>query len=148
MPVRVDAELGDPVPGSSDVMDIVPPLPGVEPAMMAVASMTTVFSEAVEQLVRRGPLQARISDIFDCWMCAQVEPMEGLETALEDIFGRRGTPVPTEMPHVLTDRYAEGQHAAEQWRSFAAKCSPSSDIDLPGVVAAIREVLEPVFGLD
>lgn len=60
----------------------------------------------------------------------------------------RGTQVPDGVPHVLTDRFSEGQHAAEQWRSFVAKCSPTSDVDLRGAVAAIRETLEPVLGQD
>lgn len=141
-PVRLDVELAEP-DTPVDTLEVDPRLPGAESVSVPVVSMDAIFSEAVEQLVRRGALRARMVDLYDAWLASQADPLDGLDDAVDVAFQRRGTPVPDKPPHVLTERWAGGRHTAEQWGDFAQRYKPTSAVGVAEAVAGVRQTMYP-----
>lgn len=141
IPVRIDGEVGEP-PSSAEMRELRSVLPGDKPVVVQVVGLDTVFAEAMERLVRRGPLQARMCDVFDAWMCTQVDPLDDVEEALTVTFRCRGMGWPRDLPHVLSNKFAMGRHAEAQWQGFVTRYQPTDDVGVVDAVATIRQVWE------
>jgi hypothetical protein len=69
-----------------------------------------------------------------------------LRGAIETTFERRGTPVPTEIPFALTDRFLLDETKRQQWRGFLLRLQLETDTpDLPEVGKEIAQFIAPLF---
>lgn len=134
--------------------DVVTPEPSCEPMGvlldfdppdLAVAHYETVVAEALHELVVRGRLRSRMTDLYDAWLAMQVDPLASLSDAIRATFGARGTTIPREVPEVLTDRYADSDHGLEQWDYFLAGGDPSTALFVEDVVEQVRDRAMPAF---
>ncbi len=134
--------------------DVITPEPSCEPMDvlldfeapdLTVAPYETVVAEALQELVERGVLRARMTDLYDVWLAMQVDPLLDLSDAIRTTFSTRGTTIPREVPEVFTDRYADSDHGLEQWDYFLAGGYPSTGVFVEDVVEQVRDRVMPAF---
>ena len=113
--------------------------------VLTVAPFETVVAEALHDVVERGVLKVRAVDLYDAWLAMQVDPLVDLPSAVRATFDARGTPIPTELPAVLGDGFAAGEHGPWLWDSFLDRGEPSSPVDLEAVVDALGELAMNTF---
>ena len=145
IPLRLDFGFGHALVPTPEVLQLpsMLDLPGAP--MMDVCSIETVVAEAVVSIVRRGPRAVRMSDFYDTWLCLQVDPMTDLDLALQAAFATRETPIPGEIPYVLTEQFAESEHACKHWSAFTRGSAPTTEIELGEAVGAIRGAVMRLF---
>ncbi len=105
-----------------------------------------VVAEKLHAIIYRGTLTSRQKDFYDIWFISQQFDFEGvlLQQAIINTFNNRATPIPKELPVVLSNSYAETND--KQWKAFLNTFNPgeSERKDFPDVLSRLREFLMPV----
>lgn len=160
--LQIDVGFGD---------EITPPpekqvFPGLldfpEPEVKTYPPETTV-AEKAHGLVRFGRANTRMKDFYDLWRISELFEIDGstLTEAIRATFTRRETPLPSEVPIALTDRFARDSAKQRQWQAFAGQIgkvqkgeeiqsgegeeAPSAVPSLGETVSSIQEFLVPVL---
>ncbi len=143
--LRIDVELG--ARGAFTGMDRLPAPFGLgSGAGCKYDEPVAVFADALERVVRRDALRVPKRSLLDAWLCTQIEPLEDAHEAIWTVCERRGTPFPKEVPWTLTDEFAAGAHAQEQWAWMVAREAPGTTVGIEEAVAAVREALADAMG--
>jgi hypothetical protein len=121
--VQVDVGIGDaitPGPEQVDYPTLLDDLPG--PVLRAYP-VYTVLAEKFEAIVRLDLDNTRMKDFFDIWTLSDEFELDGdiLGRAIQATFQRRKTPIPSERPIALTDRFYADNLKGQQWRAFLKK---------------------------
>ena len=144
IPVEVAVSFVDSVVPAPEVLAL-PALLDFAPVEMRVVRFETIAAECLFEIVSRPRRTRRMADFFDAWMCAQVDPLEGLEAAVRAAFGARGGGVPAGVPDGLSEGYTGSEHALRLWDAFMARGGVEAQVGLEAVVEEIRERVGPVF---
>ncbi len=143
--LRLDVELGD--RGTFTGLDRLPAPFGLGGAVGCEYDQpVAVFADGLERVVRRDALRVPMRSLLDTWLCTQIEPLEDAHEAIWTVCERRGTPFPRKVPWTLTDEFAAGAHAREQWARLVAREAPGTPVGVEEAVAAVRESLAEAMG--
>jgi len=145
IPLQLDVGFGHALVPAPEVLQLPSMLDQPGAPTLGVCRFETVAAEAVGSVVLRGPLTLKMADIYDIWLCLQVDPMEDLELALQAAFFATGTPIPGEVPYVLTEQFASSDHARKNWLAFQKGASLTTEIGLGEAVGTIRDAVMPMF---
>ncbi|WP_432261709.1 nucleotidyl transferase AbiEii/AbiGii toxin family protein [Cupriavidus sp. TMH.W2] len=144
--VQVDIGFGDAVtPGPVDAT--YPVLLNDLPApRLRTYPVYTVVSEKLHAIALLGMANSRLKDYFDLAILLDREILDAemLATAVAATFARRGMTVPASLPVGLTDEFATDPSRQAVWHAFLRKNELTWQA-LPGTVAALRTILEPVL---
>lgn len=111
--------------------------------------METVVAEKFEAMVSLGMANSRMKDFYDAWILLRDFALDDriLAQAIGATFERRHTALPTAMPVSFTDEFVGDPMKQSQWNGFLGRSGRSADLQLAEVVAAIRQRLAPLIGL-
>ena len=142
----MDIGIGDaviPEPGWIDYPSVI----GFPPARLRAYRPETTIAEKVHALVVLGSKNSRMRDFYDLDVLARSMSFDrrSLATALQATFDRRGTPVPSNLPHGLTQEFAASPEKRAQWRGFLKRNRLRAREELEQVVERLVRFLEPVF---
>jgi predicted nucleotidyltransferase component of viral defense system len=147
IPLQIDVGLGDvvfPAPVESDF----PTLLDQPAPHLAAYARETAIAEKFEAMVRLDLPNSRMKDFFDLWVLCQRFSFSGdiLQSAIEETFKRRKTPIPTTLPTALTARFSEDRAKQVQWRAFTTRGRLAvTPPDLTTVIECIAGFIAPVI---
>ena len=108
----------------------------------------TVVAEKLNAMVVLGQFNSRMKDFYDVHVILSHMDIDDdvLTSAVRATFERRNVPIPDEMPVAFTDAFLADGTKVKQWVAFLRRSAlDTSALDLPEVVAALRERLWPVL---
>lgn len=107
----------------------------------------TVVAEKLQAMVLLGMLNSRMKDLYDLAHLARRSAFDGplLVEAVRATFARRETPLTTERPVALTQRFASDTGKRAQWTAFVRRGRLGETATLSEVVSELRAFLEPVL---
>lgn len=138
--VHFDVGIGDPVtPGPVKIKT--EELLGEERLSWQVYPVETIAAEKLHTLVDRGGNNSRAKDIYDLHFYLPRTDGKILATAIERCFSFRGTPVPTDIPSLLSR--IDSTLLKKGWKSatISLKEAPEFDDAFNGVVKELRRRL-------
>jgi len=139
--VVVDVGFGDAVePGVEDI-DL-PVLLDLPSPRLRAYPQEAVIAEKLHAMVTLGLANSRMKDYYDVWMLLrtfEIDPGR-LRQAIKATFDRRDTPVPTTVPHGLSDAFAVDAIKQQQWEAFARNLSTAAP-GLNGLITELRTAL-------
>lgn len=146
--VQVDFGFGDEVtPGPEEAR--MPTLIDDVPApLLRTYPMVSTIAEKFESMVQLGILNSRMKDFYDIWALSESFAFDGLELqqAVANCFDRRGTPLTTDTPGVLTQTFYTNPQLQDYWLAYGHKVgllnSPPSAFETIG--DRIESLLRPV----
>lgn len=144
--VQVDIGYGDAVTPAPEAATYPVLLPEFPAPQLRVYPRYTVVAEKVETLVTLGIANSRMKDYFDLWILhrqGELDPAT-LQASLVATFGRRGRPLPQDMPVGLSDDFAADPQKQRQWATFLKK-NRLDALQLIEVIRALRAWLEPLL---
>lgn len=105
----------------------------------------TAIAEKFEALVKLGELNSRMKDFFDIWLLARTFAFDGAElaAAIESTFAQRQTPLEL-APVCFSERFTTNPDKGKQWKAFLRRGQINPAPEFAGVVAQIREFLQPM----
>jgi hypothetical protein len=148
IPVRVDIGFGDivyPAPSRGMFPGLLPDLPAADVLMYPPE---TVVAEKLEAMIRFGETNGRIKDFHDIWVTTRIFPFDfaTLTEAIRGTLRRRQTALPTDLPVVLTPRFAEMPATQGLWTGFLRRSQPTSPpLPFAEMLNELRRFLEPVL---
>jgi hypothetical protein len=145
VPVQVDVGFGDAVTPATQEIEYPTILPLPAPRIRAYPP-ETVVAEKVQAMVALGMANSRMKDLYDLLVMSRQFPFRGtvLSAAVRATFDRRGTPIPAEVPIVLTEEFAADPMKKTQWRAFLGRIGfAESPIELSNVIEEIRGFVFP-----
>ncbi|MBI3920621.1 MAG: nucleotidyl transferase AbiEii/AbiGii toxin family protein [Armatimonadetes bacterium] len=108
----------------------------------------TAIAEKLHAMTVLGAATSRMKDLYDIDVLIRELSFQGevLAEALEVTFRGRGTRMPEDIPHALTDAFAANPMKQSQWAAFLRRIKVShEDMDLGAVVGRVRSFLTPVL---
>ena len=141
IPLQIDIGFGDAVYPPPRTVKIVPLLDHEAPEVFAYP-LQAVVAEKLEAIVSVGMVTSRMKDFFDLFMIASSRGFNrhDLFESIQTTFYRRGTPLPTEMPIVLSDTMPQDPAKQTQWAAFVRRIERSpAELPLDVVVSRIRD---------
>jgi len=144
--VQVDIGIGDAVTPEPEWI-VYPSLIGLPPARLRAYRPETTIAEKVHALVVLGSKNSRMRDFYDLDALAGSMSFDGplLAEALRATFERRGTPVPVDLPHGLTQEFAASPEKRAQWAGFLRRNRLRAPEELEKIVERLARFLAPVF---
>lgn len=140
----VDVGFGDAVEPAAQEIEL-PVLLDLPAPRLRAYPAEAVVAEKFEALVMRGVGNTRLKDFYDLWTLSRSRTFEEdrLTRAIRATFGRRGPPIPEDVPDGLTREFVEAPGKREQWEDFLEDVTvrPRS---LEEVTDALREFLMPL----
>lgn len=139
--VQIDVGFGDAITPEATEREY-PPLLGHDAPRIRTYPPETAVAEKVEAICSIGIANSRMKDYYDLIAISRRFDFDGqtLARAIAATFERRGTPVPTEQPVGLSDRFAEDKQKRTQWGAFVQRTRlPDALADLEDVLRAVRE---------
>lgn len=109
--------------------------------------LETVVAEKLEALVSLGLANTRMKDYFDLHMLASDFGFEAatLVKSIRATFQRRGTPLPTEVPLVLTEPVITSADRQRQWMAFLRRGRLKGPLDLGNLMRTLQKFLLPML---
>ena len=144
--VQIDFGVGDAVVPDPVRIEF-PLMLGGDPIRLTGYPVEAAIAEKFHVMVIRDLRNSRMKDFYDIWTLSRNCSFTSgqLRSAIQSTFGRRGTPVPTEMPVALTAEFHTDPIHAQQWRAFTNRIDEAGLADsLALVVADIAAFIMPV----
>jgi hypothetical protein len=144
--VQVDIGIGDAVTPEPEWIEY-PSVIGFPPARLRAYRPETTIAEKVHALVVLGSKNSRMRDFYDLDVLASSMSFDdrSLANALQATFERRGTPIPSDLPHGLTQEFAASPEKRAQWVGFLRRSRLRAPEELGQVVERLAGFLAPVF---
>lgn len=143
---QVDIGFGDAVtPGP--VQPVYPVLLDDFPApTLQTYPVYTVIAEKLHAIALLGMTNSRLKDYLDLSVLLERETLDAeiLATAIAATFGRRGMPVPSELPIGLSEEFANDPSRQALWRAFLNK-NQLLVVQLPDIVTTLNDQLWPAL---
>lgn len=138
--VQVDVGFGDAVTPAPLEVEF-PGLLDFPTPRLRIYPIYTVVAEKLEAMVLLGEANSRMKDFYDLWFLSRSFEFDGetLVSAIRATFARRKTPLPSELPTALHDRFADLKLA--QWSAFQRK-NRLGETSISEVLQAIRRFAE------
>ena len=143
--VQVDIGFGDAITPAPELVEF-PSILNLPSAQLRVYPRETVVAEKFQAMVSLGIANSRLKDFYDLWFLAHQAQFQGdiLCQAMRATFNRRKTPLPTEDPLALTEKFAEDFLKQSQWSGFINKNKLESNCEtLSNTVAVLNSFLMP-----
>jgi hypothetical protein len=144
-PVRlhVDVVFGDSVGPRAVAVDF-PPLLDFDPPRLKVSPPETVVAESVESIVRPAQPGAWMRDFHDLVRVSRMFSFRGaaLVKALRTTFARRSTPLPSDLPLVLSPAFTGQPIRIAEWAAFIAGSEVANVGNLSQAAAAVTAFVE------
>lgn len=143
--VQVDVGFGDVITPEATEREF-PTLLGHAAPRIRTYPPETAVAEKVEAICSIGMANSRMKDYYDLIVIGRRFDFDGrtLARAIAATFRRRGTPIPTEQPVGLSDRFGGDEQKRTQWRAFLMRTGlPDAPSDLPEAVRLVRLFVEP-----
>jgi len=147
--LQIDIGIGDsvyPAPISRNF----PSLLGFNSPNIISYPIETVIAEKLEAIIARSLLTSRMKDFYDLYIISYSSYLDysSVKTAIENTFKRRGTPIPNEVPVVLSEQVYEDVTKKQQWKAFVSKLrNEHSNLQYSTVIKRIQD-LTKVFWID
>jgi hypothetical protein len=141
IPLQLDIGFGDAVYPPPQTVRIEPILDHEAPEVFAY-SLQTVVAEKLEAIVSVGMVTSRMKDFFDLFTIASSRRFNrhDLFESIQTTFQRRGTPLPTVIPTVLSETMPKGPAKQTQWGAFVRRIERSpAELPLDVVSGRIRD---------
>ena len=106
--------------------------------------LEAVIAEKFEAIVSRGMITSRMKDFFDLYTLASFRQFDrkALLHSIESTFLRRGTPMPTKLPTILSDALLQDTIKQTQWAGFVRRIEHKpSELPLTSVLRRVQEFL-------
>lgn len=142
--LQIDVGFGDAVTPGPQGITFPVLLQGFTAPSLKAYPVYTVIAEKYHAMVTLGPTNSRMKDFYDLSTIAARDELDGatLARAIAATFGRRGTPLPAQLPLALTQGFCRLEGKPGQWSAFLAK-NKLAAADLPAVVAQLQDLLWP-----
>ncbi len=149
IPLQVDIGFGDGTVPDPQEIDFPTLLEGFSSPHLLAYQKETVIAEKLHALVILERSNSRMKDFFDLYVLSQeFEFTEAqLRAAVRDVFVRRKTTIPNEIPDGLTQNFARDPAKIVQWKAFLSEnvTPPRNALILAEVVAALAKFLLPLL---
>lgn len=147
--LRIDVGFGDAVTPNAKRMKFPTLLDHPAPLVRAYP-LETVVAEKFQAMVSLGMANSRMKDFYDVWTLIREFQFDNatLAKAIEATFTRRRTALPAVLPMGLSDEFVGDPLKQKQWNAFLSRSGLSADLQLAEVVAAIRDRIVPLIGLN
>ena len=140
IPLQIDIGLGDAVHPPPETVRIQPLLDHEAPEVFAYP-LQAVIAEKLEAIISVGMVTSRMKDFFDLYTIASARRFDrhDLSESIQATFGRRGTPLPMEIPTVLSEAMPKDPAKQTQWAAFVRRIERvPSELPLDALVSRIR----------
>jgi len=110
-------------------------------------TLESAIAEKYQAMVDLDMANSRIKDFYDIFFLSEKDSFEGskLQTAIEQKFNRRETPLPNELPAALSGSFAKDDTKIKQWKAFRDKVSDEEVPDnLYDIIKGVKGFLWPV----
>ncbi|MCD6321727.1 MAG: nucleotidyl transferase AbiEii/AbiGii toxin family protein [Clostridiales bacterium] len=147
--LQIDIGIGDsvyPAPISRNF----PSLLGFNSPNIVSYPIETVIAEKLEAIIALSLLTSRMKDFYDLYVISYSSNLDysAVKIAIENTFKRRGTPIPNEVPVVLSKQVYEDVTKKQQWKAFVSKLrNEHSNLQYPTVIKRIQDFTK-VFWID
>jgi predicted nucleotidyltransferase component of viral defense system len=115
-------------------------------ATVRVYSPETILAEKIHAVVRLGWINSRMKDLFDIWLIASSQEIDGLtlSKALQTTFKARETPIPEAL--VVFDQDFLTPMRRRAWRSIGSKLQTREKLpDLVTIIEQLKPFIAPVL---
>ncbi len=145
IPVQVDVGFGDAVVPDPTREEYPVLLDHPAPRILAYPRQAVV-AEKLEAVVSLGVTNTRLKDLYDLNQLAGIFHFNGalLVEAVRATFLRRGTPLPREVPLLLTEGFLGSPEREAQWRAFLGRSRLEGPRGTGELVENLRAFLLPV----
>lgn len=144
--MQIDVGFGDLVepPPAELTFPVLLPL---EAPVLRAYQPETVIAEKFQAMVVLGIANSRMKDFFDVWTLAQSHrfDLELLAGSIRGTFERRRTPLPEDVPMVLTGEFLEDNSKQTQWAAFGRRLGLSDVPPLSLIGEQIAAFLIPAL---
>ncbi|MBI3891210.1 MAG: nucleotidyl transferase AbiEii/AbiGii toxin family protein [Candidatus Wallbacteria bacterium] len=142
--MQVDVGFGDAIVPAAGWIDYPVLLDDSHPHLLGYTP-ESVVDEKLHAIITRDLANTRLKDYHDIAMLAQIRQFDGavLVRAIQSVFERRRTPLPTQEPPGLSSTFSGNPAKQAQWRSFLRRSRLSAPTSLAEVVEAARAFLLP-----
>lgn len=147
--LQVDISIGDTVYPSTRSLSV-PSILGQDEPTISAYPIETIIAEKLEAIISIGILTSRMKDFYDLYIIVTTQNCNPVTVrgAVQATFSRRQTPIPKEMPEVLTIATAENPIKQKQWKAFIRRIrSEQSSVSLGQILETIRQLAISVFEL-
>lgn len=144
---KVDIGFGDVVVPRAERIGLPPVLRTLDPIDVLSYRKETVVAEKFETIVWYGRANTRQKDVYDLAVLSDHQRFHGpdLRNALAATFEFRRTPMPTDVPSCLDDRYTLDELRQKQWAGFLRNNTRGADLGLKAAATKAWEFLEPAI---
>ncbi len=144
--LQVDIGFGDVITPSADSAEY-PVLLDHPAPQLRVYPCETVIAEKFQAMVHLGIANSRMKDFHDLWVLGSQFDFDGktLATALARTFERRNTPLPIELPLVLTSEFFADVQKVRQWKAFLNRAGLTVEVELAEVATFIAGFVMPLI---
>lgn len=136
--IRVQVEASE--SGRVKTMEIPLQAAGLEPLEFSVCNVVTIFADIVHRIITSGSRYVRAEDILDAWLCTQIDPLDGVDVALHEVFERHGAELPPGVPDTLTEEFTVELPILQKWYRLFEEDGVRHDVTLAAAVADVRGV--------
>lgn len=146
--LQMDFGFGDALPGGPVEVQYPVMLEGTPPPRVRGYTREASVAEKFESMVALDTRNSRMKDFHDLWALSSKFPFagEGLSTAVDGCFERRGTVWSPETPRVLTAAFYQAPEPTARWRAYLTAggviVSPPTQFDAVG--ERIVDFLDPI----
>lgn len=107
----------------------------------------TVAAEKFEAMVKLGMINSRMKDFWDLRLMLSEFEFDGaiVQAAIQAIFARRQTALPTQAPPALTDEFSNDKSKQTQWRAFLRKNRLEGMTELREVIELLQTFFLPII---
>jgi hypothetical protein len=147
IPLQIDIGFGDAVYPPPQTVKVEPLLDHEAPEVFAYP-LPAVVAEKLEAIVSIGMVTSRMKDFFDLYTIASSRRFDrqDLFESIRVTFSRRGTPLPMEVPTVLSKAMPKDPAKQAQWAAFVRRIEREpSELPLDAVVSRIREFTRVIW---
>ncbi len=147
IPLQIDIGFGDVVAPNPEVKPYPTLLDGPEPRIL-MYPIESVIAEKLEAILSIGILTSRMKDFYDLFMILETFTLDSssVRKAIVATFQRRNTPLPSDVPEVLTGNTLNDDMKVRQWNAFLRRIGMSQKTLLFGmVIGRLRTFVEEVL---
>jgi hypothetical protein len=146
IPVQVDIGFGDAlIPDPT--WEICPTLLDHPAPRILVYPREAVVAEKLEAMIALGITTSWMKDFYDIHILATRFAFNGqvLSRSIAATLGRRSTPIPADVPRVLTSEFFSAPERQVQWRAFLRRGRLDTNPDADELARLLQRFLVPVL---
>lgn len=145
--VQIDFGVGDAVVPDPVRIEF-PLMLGGAPIRMTAYPVEAAIAEKFHVMVVRDLRNSRMKDFYDIWTLSRHCSFRSdqLRSAIQSMFERRGTMLPTATPSAMTEAFHDDPTHLVQWTAFARRIGePELETAFVSVMSAVREFVMPII---